>query len=152
MVGVVVEFVDGASLLMNEVLGLYDAVGWTAYTADPATLSRALAGSHRIVAARDEGQLVGLARSVSDGETIVYIQDILVHPSHQRRHIGQHLVSRLLEAYPNVRQRVLLTDSESGQRAFYESLGFVETHDFTPPLRSFVRFVPSAGSEAPQGS
>jgi len=38
-----------------------------------------------------------------------------------------------------VRQVVLLTDAEPGQRAYYESRGFVEAHDVRPePLRSFV--------------
>jgi hypothetical protein len=40
-----------------------------------------------------------------------------------------------------VRQKVLLTDDDPGQRAFYESLGFAETHDFDGgSLRAFVRF------------
>jgi hypothetical protein len=35
---------------------------------------------------------------------------------------------------------VLITDDEPGQRAFYESIGFVEAHDFEPAsLRAFVQ-------------
>ena len=44
-------------------------------------------------------------------------------------------------AYPGVRQKVLLTDDEAGQKAFYESLGFGDTrevHDGV--LHAFVRF------------
>ena len=39
-------------------------------------------------------------------------------------------------------QQVLLTDAEPGQRAFYEALGYTETHDVGDgsSLRAFVRF------------
>ena len=43
--------------------------------------------------------------------------------------------------YQHVRQFVLITDNEPGQRAFYESLGFTEGSDFRPdPVRVFVQF------------
>lgn len=124
----------------QEVLDLYEAVGWTAYTSTPETLVRALAGSHRIVSARRDGRLVGLARTISDGATVVHLQDVLVHPDEQRRGLGERLLNELFAQYEGIRQRVLLTDTEDRQRAFYESLGFVEAHDHDPPLRSFVRF------------
>lgn len=124
----------------EEVLELYGAVGWTSYTRAPNVLMRSLAGSHRLVAAREEGRLVGLARSLSDGATVVYLQDVLVHPEWQRGRLGGRLLAELFATYEGVRQRVLLTDDEERQRSFYEALGFVEAHDHHPPLRSFVRF------------
>lgn len=124
----------------EEVLALYRSVGWSAYTESPEVLLRALAGSHRLVSARREGQLVGLARSISDGATVVYLQDVLVHPDEQRRGVGRRLLDELFAGYAGVRQRVLVTDDEDRQRTFYESLGFVEVHDHAPSLRSFVRF------------
>lgn len=126
-----------------ELVSLYDAVGWSAYTNDPGRLSRAVHGSHLVLCARDEssGELVGLARTVSDGETIVYVQDILVAPDHHREGIGGALLDAVLEHYSEVRQLVLITDDEPGQRAFYESRGLTEAHDMTPhPTRAFVRF------------
>lgn len=124
----------------EEVLTLYRSVGWSAYTESPEVLLRALAGSHRLVSARREGELVGLARSISDGATIVYLQDVLVHPDEQRRGVGRRLLDELFAGYAGIRQRVLVTDDEDRQRTFYESLGFAEVHDHAPPLRSFVRF------------
>ncbi|WP_242862945.1 GNAT family N-acetyltransferase [Curtobacterium luteum] len=123
----------------EELLDLYGAVGWTAYTRDPDVLVAAITGSHAVITARDAGRLVGLARTVSDGATIVYVQDVLVHPEHQRTGVGRALLDEVLRRYERVRQTVLLTDAEPGQRAFYESLGFVEAHDVSPgTLRSFV--------------
>ncbi|AXK46469.1 GNAT family N-acetyltransferase [Brachybacterium saurashtrense] len=124
---------------LDEALALYDAVGWGAYTREPETLERALRGSGRVVTARRDGQLLGLARVVGDGAVIAYLQDVLVHPGAQGQGIGRRLVEEVFAPYEAVRQQVLLTDAEPGQRAFYEALGFVEAHDHDPGLRAFVR-------------
>lgn len=126
-----------------ELVSLYEAVGWSAYTDDAERLARAVRGSHLVLCARNDasGSLVGLVRTVSDGETIVYVQDILVTPDDQREGIGGALLDAVLEHYADVRQLVLLTDDEPGQRAFYESRGLTEAHDMSPhPTRAFVRF------------
>lgn len=125
----------------NEAIRLYDSVGWSAYTRDPALLMASLTGSHRVYTARTgSDEPVGLARTISDGATICYLQDILVQPSHQDRGIGRALMDRILADYGHVRQVVLLTDDEPRQRAFYESHGLTEVHDVAPrPLNAFVR-------------
>lgn len=103
---------------VDELLALYKAVGWSAYTGNPGLLQAGVAGSSYVVTARRGGRLVGLARALSDGATICYLQDVLVHPGEQRRGIGRALVRAVLDRYRTVRQKVLLTDDEPGQRAF----------------------------------
>jgi GNAT superfamily N-acetyltransferase len=126
---------------LDELVALYEAVGWSAYTKAPDVLRRAIAGSSFVVVARRGLRLVGLARAVSDAATICYLQDVLVLPDEQRNGIGRTLVQAILDHYPTVRQKVLLTDDEPGQRAFYESLGFSETRDHPAgTLHAFVRF------------
>lgn len=125
----------------EELVGLYESVGWTKYISEPTRLHRAVMRSLRVVSARDGERLVGLARVVGDGLVIVYLQDILVDPAYQRRGIGQALLRTALAPYEDVRQQVLLTDDEPGQRVFYEHLGFTEVRDFADwPLRAFVKF------------
>jgi GNAT superfamily N-acetyltransferase len=126
---------------LKELVDLYGAVGWTAYTDNPELLRKGVAGSSYVVTARLGGRLVGLARAVSDDATICYLQDVLVHPEARRRGIGRQLVEAVLERYRSARQKVLLTDDEAAQRAFYEALGYAEIRDFGPgTLRAFVRF------------
>ncbi|MGB5937762.1 MAG: GNAT family N-acetyltransferase, partial [Ornithinimicrobium sp.] len=57
---------------------------------------------------------------------------MLVRPDHQRSGLGRSLVRTLFDTYADVRQRVLITDTEPRQRAFYESLGFIESNDIDP--------------------
>lgn len=137
---VTVTLVLPSAVSAEDVVPLYEAVGWTAYLDDVDVLRRSLLGSHAIaVAFDDNADVVGLARIISDGATIAYLQDVLVHPDHQRTGLGAQLVETVMRTVPDVRQRVLLTDDEAGQRAFYEALGYTEAHDHEPPLRSFVR-------------
>jgi GNAT superfamily N-acetyltransferase len=126
----------------SEVAELYESVGWSTYTSDPARLEAAIDASHLVLCARDRDSdaLLGLARTISDGATIVYLQDLLVRPTHQRSGIGRALLAEVLARSAGIRQFVLLTDDEPGQRAFYESCGLTEAHDARPhEFRAFVR-------------
>lgn len=138
-------YATGAIPSQEETVRLYDSVGWSAYTRNPELLTDALAASLSVVTARLDGELVGLVRVVGDGLTIVYLQDILVTPSYQRLGIGRQLLRRVFEPYSEVRQKVLLTDDEPGQRLFYETMGFTEVHDMAPRLNAFVHLGRSTG-------
>jgi len=110
----------------DEILDLYTSVGWNAYTADPEQLMRALAGSHLVLTARDDaGALVGLARTISDGESVCYVQDILVRPDAQRHGVGRALMEELHQCYAHCRAFVLTTDADGAAGAFYRTLGLV---------------------------
>lgn len=126
----------------KEALALYESVGWTTYTRDPLALRQALNNSSFVVGARAEnGELIGIARAVSDDTTICYIQDILVIPALHRSGVGRALLKQVTARYEHVRQTILITDNEPAQRAFYEALGFTEGSNFTPdPLRMFALF------------
>mgnify|MGYP002719514113 FL=1 len=130
------------SITDAEILSLYNAVGWTAYTDSPDLLFQAIKNSSFVVSAWNEGgKLVGLARTISDDATICYLQDILVHPDLQGTGIGRALFGQVKERYQHVRQTVLITDDEPQQRAFYQSLGLTEGSDFsTGPVRVFAEF------------
>lgn len=54
-----------------EVVALYESVGWTNYTEDRQVLVQAIRRSAFVVTCRsDAGELVGLARAISDDATI----------------------------------------------------------------------------------
>ena len=123
----------------SDVHALYSSVDWSAYTRDLDALMSGLRGSLRVVVARDDRALVGLARVVGDGATICYLQDVLVSPSARRLGVGARLVREAFAPFGAVRQHVLITDEEHEQKAFYESLGFAQLGDGVPG-RAFVRF------------
>lgn len=136
-----IDYRMDANLDPSALIDLYDSVQWTEYTKDPQRLTAAVAASLAVLTAYDGQKLVGLARLVGDGLTIIYLQDILVAPNYQRHGIGRQLVQRLLAPFADVRQQVLMTDNEPGQIAFYESLGFTEIRDLPHPTRVYTKFV-----------
>ncbi len=110
----------------EEILLLYTAVGWTAYTNNFSALEQGYKNSLLVLAAYDNDELLGIIRVVGDGFTIVFIQDILVFPDKQRNGVGTALLKAVLNRYSTVRQIELLTDNTPQTIAFYKSLGFSE--------------------------
>ncbi|MGM9669921.1 MAG: GNAT family N-acetyltransferase [Faecousia sp.] len=109
-----------------EILPLYESVGWTAYTDHPDALRKGFENSMLVLAAYEDGQLMGIIRAVGDGHTIVFVQDILVFPAHQRKGVGTALLQAVLDRYSHVRQIELATDNTEKTIAFYKSMGFRE--------------------------
>ena len=109
-----------------EILRLYRSAGWTAYTDQPEVLRKGFESSMLTLAAYEGNQLLGIIRAVGDGHTIVFVQDILVCPEHQRKGIGSTLLQAILDRYSHVRQIELATDNTPKTIAFYKSMGFQE--------------------------
>ena len=110
----------------DEILRLYTAVGWTAYTENMQALRQGYGHSLLILGAYENEELLGIIRAVGDGFTTVFIQDILVCPEKQRQGIGTALLKAVLSHYPDVRQIELATDKTPQSIAFYKSMGFRE--------------------------
>lgn len=110
----------------EEILRLYAGVGWTAYTEQPEALRRGFDSSLLMLAAYEGAELLGLIRVVGDGQTIVFVQDLLVFPEYQRKGVGSALLRAVLKRYENVRQIELATDDTPKTKAFYRSMGFRE--------------------------
>lgn len=110
--------------VQHEILPLYESVGWKAYTRNPEALRRAFEKSLHTLAAYKGDQPVGILRTVGDGETVLFIQDLLVHPDHRRKGIATALIQSVLETFSHVRQIQLTADDTPEMLAFYESVGF----------------------------
>ncbi|WP_028279323.1 GNAT family N-acetyltransferase [Arthrobacter sp. H5] len=125
------EIAQESSVDRAEVADLYNSVGWLAYTRNPKILQRSIEGSHLVLTARnDDGLLLGLLRTVSDGETVCYVQDILIRPDAQRQGIGRALLVDAQKRYAHCRFFLLSTDHPDTEDArkshpFYRSLGMI---------------------------
>ena len=120
-----IRYVENPNVSLEEVLPLYEAVGWTNYTTKPEMLEVAFKNSLHIIGAfNDDEKLIGVLRGVGDGASILFIQDILVYPEYQHQGIGTKLLQQTLEKYKNVYQIQLATDDSTKTVSFYESNGF----------------------------
>ena len=118
---------------LEDVLHLYQAVGWTNYTNQPQMLEQALSHSLAIYLALDGDTVVGLIRLVGDGFSSVFVQDLIVLPSYQRQGIGSSLMKEALEDFKEAYQVQLATEQTEKNVGFYRSMGFetLSTYDCT---------------------
>ena len=128
-----IKFTKETSISIDDVLHLYQAVGWTNYTNQPKMLEQALSHSLATYLARDGEEIVGLVRLVGDGFSSVFVQDLIVLPSYQRQGIGSDLMKEALADYKDAYQIQLATEQTEKTLGVYRSLGFetLSTYDCT---------------------
>ena len=128
-----IKITKESSVSIDDVLHLYQAVGWTNYTHQPEMLEQALSHSLVIYLALDGDAVVGLIRLVGDGFSSVLVQDLIVLPSYQRQGIGRSLMKEALEDYKDAYQVQLVTEQTEKNLGFYRFMGFeiLSTYDCT---------------------
>lgn len=93
---------------------------------DTERLGQMLENATLILTARDEGRLVGIARSVTDFVYCTYLSDLAVDRQYQGLGIGRELIRQTKMQAP---QAKLLLISAPGAVSFYESSGLTRHPD-----------------------
>jgi ribosomal protein S18 acetylase RimI-like enzyme len=130
------EYKNGVIPDRNQIYNLYSDAGWIKYLENIDGLVRGYNKSNYIETVWNNEELIGVIRCIGDGETISYIQDIIVKKNFQRNGIGRKLIKNYLENNKHIRQIVLLTDDREEVKAFYKSCKFKLVEDFN--LKSFI--------------
>jgi predicted N-acetyltransferase YhbS len=94
-----IRYRTGNDLDLDAVIELYRAstLGERRPVEDRERMDQMLRHANLVVTAWDGGQLVGIARSVSDFSYATYLSDLAVRVSHQRQGIGRELIRRTRE-------------------------------------------------------
>ena len=112
----------------QEILPLYESVGWQNYTQRPQMLKEAYAHSLKIYAAYVNNKLAGIIRVVGDGASVVFVQDLLVYPEYQRQGIGTKMIKYVREQLKQETEKIsyIVLNTEKGYPSvkFYEANGF----------------------------
>lgn len=131
-------------ITIEEYLGLRKKVSWRELSYSQA--QKAIENSLFIVKAYDEdkGQLVGMGRIVGDGAVICYIQDLIVVPEAQGKHIGSQLIECLKEYAEGLREDnttlMLCLMCAKGRESFYLKHGFTArpTENLGPGMITYL--------------
>jgi len=88
---------DKKSIRPAEAAALYIELGWgTAKTYTVARMRRSLASCDIVVGARNEaGELVGIARALSDFAIETKILDMVILPEYQRQGVGRRMMREI---------------------------------------------------------
>lgn len=105
---------------------LRELIGWKPVNEELASVS--LGRSIYSVSLRNENQLIGMARIISDGALFYYVQDVIVHPDFQGKGYG-HQLMECIEVYLNENAQEGSTIglfSVSGMESFYSRYAYLE--------------------------
>ena len=110
---------------LSRIKEIYESCHWQSYLNDDDKLIKAIQNSLDIQGYYLNNQLIGFIRVVGDGQHIILIQDLIIHPSFQHQGYGSKLLHYILEKYNDVRMITLFTDADDViDNAFYKK------HDF----------------------
>lgn len=121
------ERVEGADLDIDEVLEVYRAsgLGERRPIEDRERFTAMVRRANLVLVARVDGELIGIARAVSDFSYVTYLSDIAVARAHQRSGIGRALIEALRQETPDAKI-VLLSAPAAAE--YYPHIGFVPHH------------------------
>ncbi len=123
------RIVDFAPEHLEEVMRLCEREGWTTFMHDQQRTLRALSapGVVALVAAREDGAVIGFAYALSDGAIQAYLACLVVAGSARRRGVGRGLLEQAL-ARSGARRIDLLSAEASA--VFYESFPHQRGHGY----------------------
>ena len=77
----------------------------------------------------DDNKLIGYGRIIGDKTIFLYIQDIMVIPEYQSKHIGTGIMENLLKQineYKKINSNIrTYLGASKGKESFYEKFGFI---------------------------
>ncbi len=131
-----VEYEAVVSAPIEEIVELYKSAGWWQESPEArAAIPGMIRGSLCFMVARSlEGQIVGMARVISDGYSDAYIQDVVVLDSHRGKGVGRELVRRLTQFCIDRKISWIGLVAEPGTRGIYEELGYGPLVGYQPML------------------
>jgi GNAT superfamily N-acetyltransferase len=121
---------------VEEIVELYKSAGWWQESEEAREIIPAMIrGSYCFMVARSlEGQIIGMARVISDGVSDAYIQDVVVLPAHRGHGVGRELVNRLTQFCVSQRIPWIGLVAEPGTQELYEGLGYGPLVGYQPML------------------
>jgi GNAT superfamily N-acetyltransferase len=122
-----IERAAGADLDIREVLAVYQAsgLGERRPVDDLERFTDMVRNANLIMVCRVDGELVGIARSISDFSYVTYLSDIAVSRDHQRSGIGRALIEATRQEAPSAKVVLLSAPAATG---YYPHIGFTR-HD-----------------------
>lgn len=118
-----IERENGPDLDLDEVLRVYreSGLGERRPVDETERMAAMVRNANLVVTARADGELVGIARSVSDFAYVTYLSDIAVVRAHQRSGIGRELIDATRKEAPQAKIVLL---SAPAAAAYYPHIGF----------------------------
>jgi predicted N-acetyltransferase YhbS len=122
-----IERENGPDLDLEEVVRVYreSGLGERRPVEETERMAAMVRNANLVVTCRVDGELVGIARSVSDFSYVTYLSDIAVVRAHQRSGIGRELIDATRKEAPQAKIVLL---SAPAATEYYPHIGFTAHH------------------------
>ncbi len=121
---------------IDQLITLYREAGWWCEKIDSRdVLKGIISGSHGFCVAVTKNRIVGMGRSISDGVSDAYIQDVTVAKAYRRKGIASRIVTELIKKLEADGIGWIGLIAEKGSAGYYRPLGFDPMPNSTPMLR-----------------
>jgi ribosomal protein S18 acetylase RimI-like enzyme len=116
---------NGIDLDLKDVLEVYrsSGLGERRPIADTERMAAMVRNANLVLTCRIDGELVGIARSISDFAYVTYLSDIAVSHAHQRSGIGRALIIATQKEAPQAKMVLL---SAPAAADYYPHIGFTQ--------------------------
>ncbi len=111
----------------QDVIEVFRSSGLRRPIDDSERIAKMLKHANLTICARDNGKLVGIARSLTDFCFCCYLSDLAVRKEYQRKGIGKELIKRVQEAIGEKTRLLLLSAPEADD--YYPHIGFEKVNN-----------------------
>lgn len=124
---------------LDEYIYLCSSVGWENFM-NFEVAETSIRNSVFSVIVKENHNIIGMGRVVGDGAVYFYIQDIVVHPEHQGKGIGENIMSALMTyLQENAPDKAFIgLFASKGKEAFYERYDF---KDYSPNMTGMFKVI-----------
>lgn len=107
---------------IDSVIAVYNSSGITRPITDRERIEKMYANSNLVITAWDDGQLVGVARSLTDYCYCCYLSDLAIRKEYQKSGLGRKLIELTRQEIGEETALILL--SAPGAMEYYPKVGF----------------------------
>jgi GNAT superfamily N-acetyltransferase len=114
------------SVRPKELMQLWASVDWCEENDyAPQTVRAAIRNTTLLISARNQyGELIGMARVMSDGVFSTWLAELIVHPDYQSLGVGKRLVKAVRDYYDDTS---IVLETFQWNRKFFKKCGFKES-------------------------
>ena len=112
----------------KELKNLFFQTTW-ASKRDEEKIAQLIENLNVFVTIRNNSELIGFGRAISDGVYRALIDDVIVDKAHQKKGLGKVIMESLLEQLSGVEEIFLNTHADLEE--FYKKFGFKKVNTFT---------------------
>ena len=120
----------------EDFIRLYREAGWWKhrYYKDLSFIGRVVRRSFCFMGAFYKGKMIGMGRSISDGISDAYIQDVIILKGFRGKGLGKKIIKKIIEYLLSKGIDWIGTIAEPGTKKFYSKFGFKVMKKYTPML------------------